>query len=148
MAKINLNSKNGINKYQLGLAGEYGVCSELLKRNLDVFVTLGNAKSVDIYVIKQGKALRIEVKTSQTGKFVTGFFKKYHDISNNNHPDFWILVYMDKSNNSHYYILTHQEMGDTQMRRNKWTSWKANPKGVDNILLSHIQQYENQWQKI
>lgn len=32
-----------------GLAGEFAVAAELLKRNIQVALTLGNAKSVDLY---------------------------------------------------------------------------------------------------
>ena len=65
-------------KYQLGLAGEMRVCSELLKKGYDASIVFGNAKSTDIVVTEGNKLLRIEVKTSQTGRnFVTGFFPKY-----------------------------------------------------------------------
>lgn len=136
-------------KYRLSLAGEYGVCSELSKRGYDVSLTMGNAKSVDVFVFKQDNVCRrIEVKTSRSTKFVTGFFRKYHDISQGHHPDIWILVHIDKNNLSHYYILTHQEMGDVQMHRNGQTQWQHNPNGVDNVFLKHILPYENNWDKI
>ena len=143
---MTLNQKE---KYRLSMVGEYGVCSELSKRGYDVSLTMGNAKAVDVFVFKQDNTCRrIEVKTSRSTKFVTGFFRKYYDISQSNHPDIWILVHIDTDNISHYYILTHQEMGDVQMQRNGQTQWQHNPNGVDNVLLKHIQQFEDQWNKI
>lgn len=128
------------------MAGEYGVCSELSKRGFDVSLTMGNAKSVDVFVFKQNNVCRrIEVKTSRSTKFVTGFFRKYYNMSQGHHPDIWILVHIDEKNLSHYFILTHQEMGNVQMHRNKQTQWQQNLKGVDNVLLKDIKQYENNW---
>jgi cytolysin (calcineurin-like family phosphatase) len=39
-------------------------------------------------------------------------------------------------------------MGDVQMQRNGMNSWAQNQGGVDNVLLKHIVQFENQWDKI
>ena len=46
------------------------------------------------------------------------------------------------------YKKAKEQMGDVQMKRNGQTEWVANPTGVDNVLLKHIQEYENQWEKI
>jgi len=135
-------------KYRLGMAGEYGVCSELCKRGFDASITLGNAKAVDIVVFMQDSTYRrIEVKTSRNKRFVTGFFQKYYDIDQSPHPDFWILVLIDEDNKSHYYILTHEEMGNVQMKRNEMDAWERIV-GCDNVLLKDIEQFENNWEKI
>ena len=81
-------------------------------------------------------------------RIVTNFFKNYWDKSNKDHPDFWVLVHIDKDNISHYYVLTHDEMGDTQMKRNGATIWKQNKTGVDNVTLKHIQSFKDKWTKI
>ena len=131
------------------MAGEYGACAELSKRGHDVSLTMGNAKATDIILFKtNGTFVRIEVKTSRSTRFVTNFFQKYFDKSKNNHPDYWILVHIDKQNNSHYYILTHEEMGDVQMQRNNMAEWYKVEKGCDNVLLNHVKQYENKWEKL
>lgn len=135
-------------KLRLSVAGEYGVCSELSKRGFDVSLTFGNAKAVDIFVhLDDGSFKRIEVKTTRSNKFVTGFFQKYYDRTRNDHPDFWVLVYIDADNESHYYILTHEEMGNIQMIPNKMTEWKRID-GCDNVKRSLVECYENRWSLI
>ena len=138
-----------IDKYHLSLAGEYAVCSELCKRGLDVSITFGNAKATDVILHHHpnGTYKRIEVKTSQTGRFVTNFFQKYYDKTLNNRPDYWVLVYIDKNGQMHYYVFTHEELGEIQMKRNGMTTWgKVN--GCDNVLLRDIAVYEDCWEKI
>lgn len=131
------------------MAGEYGVCAELSKRGYDVSLTFGNAKAVDIFVhLSNGSYKRIEVKTTMSERFVTGFFQKYYDLSSNNHPDFWVLVYIDKGLSSHYYILSHQEMGNVQMKRNGMTSWAQVGNGCDNVSRCSVVGYEDKWTKI
>ena len=134
------------------MAGEYGVCSELSKRNFDVHLTMGNTKAVDVYVNTGTSCLkRIEVKTSRSQRIVTGFFQKYYLTATGDKPDYWVLVYIDYNNQSRYFVLTHQEMGDMQMLRNKLTSWPASKvKGVDNVLLRSLIAggYEDRWEKI
>ena len=136
------------NKYHIGMAGEFGVCSELYKRGYDASITLGNKKAVGVYTVtSNNRQIRIEVKTSRNAKIVTGFFQKY---GNNPliHPDYWVIVYIDNANVSHYHVLTHDEMGAVQMLRNGMTTWAPVKGGVDNVTLDHIKQYEGQWHKI
>ena len=46
-----------------GLAGEFFVAAELLKRGLQTSLTLGNAKSIDLFAINdQGTRFTIQVK--------------------------------------------------------------------------------------
>lgn len=140
----------------ISAAGEYGVLSELNKRGIKCYMTIGNEKAIDIIVVKGDKNLKIEVKTHQSknkeihkgARFVTSFFQKYYD-SKRIHPDFWILVYIDGNYTSHYYIMSHKEMGDVQAKRNgvdKWPTEKVI--GCDNVLLDNIKEYENCWCKL
>lgn len=140
-------AKSSVEKYKLSMAGEYGVCAELSKRGFDVSITMGNAKAVDIFVVIGTVLRRIEVKTTRSTKFVTNFFQKYFNPSQS-HPDYWVLVHIDSNNNSRFFVLTHQEMGDVQMQRNGMNSWLQNSGGVDNVLLKHVIGFENQWDKI
>lgn len=135
-------------KLRLSMAGEFGVASELLKRGYDASVTYGNAKAVDVICFDSAAQhyKTIEVKTTHNKTVVTGFFQKYGDRSLP-HPDYWVVVYIDNNNISHFYILTHQEMGDLQMERNKMTSWQPCT-GCDNVLISSLAAYENDWGKI
>lgn len=141
-------AKNQLGKQLLGMAGEYSVCAELLKRGHNASVTMGNAKAVDIVVLLQDNTYRrIEVKTSRNKRFVTGFFQKYYDINKSPRPDFWILMHIDEDNKSHYYILTHKEMGNVQMKRNEMDVWEQIV-GCDNVLLKDVEQFEDNWDKI
>lgn len=137
------------NRYNIGMAGEIGVCSELYKRGYNASITLGNKKAVDIYVaIANDRYISIEVKTSRNTKIVTGFFQKYASPNQIPHPDYWVLVYIDKNNMSHYYVLSHQEMAAEQMRRNGMSQWAHVGNGVDNVLVRDLSNYENAWGKI
>ena len=140
--------KNSEEKSFLSLAGEYAVCSELQKREIHCSLTYGNQKATDVIAFdRKGKEYRrIEVKTSRSKRFVTGFFQKYYD-SASCHPDYWIIVFIDENDVSHFYVMTHNEMGNVQMERNKMTEWQE-VKGCDNVELRHIEKYENQWEKI
>lgn len=138
-------SKTQLRKQLLGMTGEYSVCAELLKRGYNASITMGNAKAVDIVVLMQDNTYRrIEVKTSRNKRFVTGFFQKYYDINQSPRPDFWVLVHIDEDNKSHYYIMTHEEMGNVQMKRNKMNKWEKID-GCDNVLLKDIEQFEDNW---
>ncbi len=141
-------AKIQVEKQRLGMAGEYSVCAELLKRGHNASITMGNAKAVDIVVFMQDNSYRkIEVKTSCNKRFVTGFFQKYYDRTKSLHPDFWVLVHIDEDYKSHYYILTHEEMGNAQMKRNEMDTWERIV-GCDNVLLKDIEQFEDRWEKI
>ncbi|GAB2955785.1 hypothetical protein GCM10027048_22220 [Hymenobacter coalescens] len=54
-----------MDKQLVGLSGEYFVAAELLKRNFQVAVTLGNAKSVDLFIRNEasGQTCGVSVKT-------------------------------------------------------------------------------------
>lgn len=137
-------AKSSTEKYKLSMAGEYGVCAELSKRGYDASITLGNAKATDVVIFLEDKSFRrIEVKSSRSTRFVTGFFQKYFDNSRI-HPDFWILVHIDSENLSHYYILTHEEMGEIQMKRNEMDKWEK-IEGCDNVLLRDLEPFKDKW---
>jgi len=140
--------KNQEEKYNLNLAGEYAVSSELAKRNIQFNLTLGNKKAVDIIVLKEeNKAITIEIKTTNKNRIVTGFFQKYKtpDVP---HPDIWIFVIIDKLLVSRFFILTHKEVAKIQMKRNNMNKWQEIKNGVDNLVLSDIIDFENKWNKI
>lgn len=48
-----------------GLSGEFFVAAELLKRDLQVSLTLGNAKSIDLFAVNdKGTRFTVQVKTA------------------------------------------------------------------------------------
>lgn len=61
------------NRAKTGFVGEFFIYSELIKRDYNCFITLGNAKAVDLILIdNQKKAHFIDVKSSNT------LMKNYH----------------------------------------------------------------------
>ena len=134
-------------KNSLNLAGEYGVCAELSKRGIPCSLTYGNAKAADVIVFgmhERKTCYVVEVKTSKSTRFVTGFFQKYGDKNKQPHPDFWVIVYIDSDLVSHYHILTHEEMGVVQMKRNEMDNWEK-IEGCDNVLLCDLEPFKDKW---
>ncbi len=151
-----------IPSYLLNLAGEYRVCSELNKRGVFATVTYGNHKGVDVYAIsdRQERALRIEVKTSQQGNFVTKISQK-RLAKNPTAPDFWVLFQIirngDESFTERFFVLSNKDICSVQAARNRkyakgyFARHKCKPdftKGVDNVKLSDVLKYEDDWSKI
>jgi hypothetical protein len=161
--------------YLLNLAGEYRVCSELNKRGVFATVTYGTRKGVDLYAISDRKtrALKIEVKTSQKGNFVTSLSQKCGDDDPNSErfwerraaddesPDFWVLFQIKVGDNSsfaeRFFVLSHKEICAAQEKRNKAYAVKYLDRhgkmpdfstGVDNVLIADVEKHENDWQKI
>jgi hypothetical protein len=143
-----------LDKYHLSLAGEYRVASELLKRNIFATITFGNAKGADIYAIGPTRRTAIvEVKSSNSSKFVTGFYQKYRDEMRD-HPDFWVL-YSLTGTEEEFYVLSHKEMAMAQGDRNfpgKKMTYAEHAlgvaKGVDNVLAKDLQKHKSAWSKI
>ena len=65
---MNGNKKPRRDSQKSGLAGELFVAAELLKREYQVSLTLGNAKSIDLFVQKtdESKPITVQVKTLRT----------------------------------------------------------------------------------
>lgn len=144
-----------IDKLHLNLAGEYRVCSELLKRGIFATVTYGNMKSCDVVAVGANRrAAIVEVKTSQSKKFVTGFYQKFK-TPDQPHPTFWVL-YSVKPDEK-FFVLTHNELALVQAIRNFPGEDPLPPyetrvarvaKGVDNVVIENVCTWEGQWENI
>jgi hypothetical protein len=125
-------------------------------------MTYGNRKAVDVYAIsdRQKRAAKIEVKTSQEGRFVTNITRKGLD-KGRDAPDFWVLFQTqhreDDMFNERFFILTHQEICKAQADRNepneaKYFARHGKPrdpsKGIDTVTMEYVKQYENKWSTI
>jgi hypothetical protein len=112
-----------------GLAGEFFVLAELLKRGYQASFTLGNAKTVDIFASnpRTGKTVRIQVKTNSGiprkdnhAKWQIG--RKLWDFSEESVTDLiYIFVVLSPRGKEHpiYYIakaadVIRQTQGDTE----------------------------------
>lgn len=138
-------------------AGEFGVLSELNKRRIDAYLTIGNKKAVDILFFQKslGRYRNIEVKsTMDEKKVITSFFQKYGNPENNKpKPDFWVLVKTDKDTfQSEFRILAHEEMAKAQMKRNNMKVWESRPDGVDSLTWEIVDEVVPDalggWQKL
>lgn len=132
-------------KINLSAIGKYGTLSELLKRNLYASFESKRDNNIIIKHANDSKSLAV-VRTTRSERFVTHFFdKRYHDQSNP--VSYWIFCRVDENNISHYYILTHAEMGEIQTRMNN--NIRQIPSGgVDCVNLQFIEDHENRWDLI
>ena len=151
------------------------MCSELNKRGVFATVTYGTRKGVDVYAISERKtrALKIEVKTSQKGNFVTSLSQKCGDDDPNTEgfwerraadeasPDFWVLFQIKISDGAsfgeRFFVLTHEEICSAQAARNHAYGLKYQARhgrmpdlssGVDNVVVADVEQHEDAWHKI
>jgi len=139
------------NKYCLAAAGEHAVCSELARRGLNVSMTMGNAKAVDVLVSSfdnPGRFVTVEVKTTDKTKAVTGIFQKYATPDQKPHPDFWVVVRIEKDLTARFFVLTHREMGRVQMEQNGMPKWELHPKGCDSVSIKRLEPFSGRWEKI
>ena len=144
-----------LDKYHLNLAGEYRVAAELFKRGIFATITYGNQKGADIYAIgaETRKTAVIEVKASNSQRFVTGFYQKYRQESTP-HPGFWVL-YRLGSDEEAFFVLSHAEMAHAQGERNhpnRDLTWAEHAtrasKGVDNVTAVALTGHRDRWEKI
>ena len=151
-----------IESYLLNLAGEYRVCSELAKRGFLPCLSFGNYKGADIHLVNiRGRmALRIEVKASQKGRFLTAMHKKYPKgclLA----PDFWVLCDIRRlgkdSFSERFFVLSHDEIAQAQEMRSRRYCEKYRKKhrqdfdpakGVDRVGIEDVNQHEGAWAKI
>lgn len=103
----------------------------------------------------------IEVKASNTNRFVTGLYQKYRSRECE-HPTFWVLCAITPGggfNTERAFVLTHEELAVAQARRNcpgEPLSYEQIAsrcrKGVDNIRIEDVLAFdracENAWGKI
>lgn len=111
-----------LDKYHLNLVGEYRVCAEILKLGMFATVTYGNLKGTDIFAIGPNRrAAVVEVKASNSSRFVTGFYQKYK-TEDTEHPTFWVLYSLEPlpegGFGERFFVLSHEEMAEAQALRN------------------------------
>ena len=151
-------NKKKIDKYDLNLAGEYRVAAELLLRGIYTSVTYGNKKGADLYAIGENRqAAVIEVKASQSSRFVTSLYQKYK-TQDAQSPDFWVLYSVrptDTGFAERFFVLSHREIARIQGEVNcpgeklSYEQIAARvSRGVDNVSLKHVEAHENAWSKI
>jgi hypothetical protein len=143
-----------LSKELLGLAGEYGVASELCKRGFYAQLTLGHHKRTDILIETDTRMLRLQVKARQGSEWpsVSGLHRPDDLLILVNftrkellaRPDFYVLTLTD------WLRLVSREQErrpdiavDSQNRVSYPDGWR----GL-NIKLDHVQDCKERWDKI
>lgn len=121
-----------------GLAGEYFVAAEMLRRGFSVGITMGNAKAIDILAEKDGKQFIIQVKAIYKKKNVGWPIMK----DRVNTEIFFVFVNLngDKMTNPDYYISTGKEAKD---KVKQYTT-----RGIIDLSSLNNDDFINRWDKI
>ena len=123
-----------------GISGEFFVAAELAKRNFQVSLTLGNAKSIDLYATNQitKKIFEIEVKTLR--KKPNCFTLNPKRIS----PEkIFVFVYLnDKDTPPEYHIVTGMEL------EKDISKFYGASLGTSRETVNHgpLKMYKNRWE--
>src|SRR6185436_17187694 len=98
---IKLVLKQRADGQKSGLSGELFVAAELLKRDLQVSLTLGNAKSIDLFAINEnGTPFTIQVKTLRVRNYFLINLDRVEDAC------YYVFVILNKPGVSpDYYIV-------------------------------------------
>jgi hypothetical protein len=104
-SEIEAAGKIGIERNSTHLAGEYFVAAELYRRGFSVGLTMGNAKSIDLFAEKGGRTVNIQVKAIQSRK-QTGWPMMRDRIR----PDvFYVFVCLNRHDAPTYFVCTAEE---------------------------------------
>jgi len=161
---------NGNPRYLQHRAGVHRVCSEL--NNQGIFHTVksdNRTEHVDVYATsdRQGRPLKIEVRTSRTRKFVTritqrGFLIQAGPDSRTltladgpAAPDFWVLCRLPGEGDTFeesFFVLSHKEICLIQKAVNEEYINRNGPfdlsRGVDRVPITDVERFRDQWRKI
>jgi hypothetical protein len=145
-----------IDKYTLGLAGEFAVASELCKRNVYAQLTLGLRKRTDILVETDNKFLRIQVKAKQGREWpairgVEGedilIFVDFAGKTSTERPDFFLLSSEDWLNLINNKLKKYIDDGSVKVDERGVPIWNDGYIG-DSIRPIHLKEYHERWDKI
>lgn len=140
-------------KHTTGMAGEFLVAGELLRRGIMAAVTYGNAKKADVVAFNQGRSALLEVKTTSETKWVLGGTLPQESIG------LWVLVFLppDVAMAPQYFILTSTDLRQAVLPRHDayMASYLAKHgkqyagTGVVTILRKEVDdQHLNAWGKV
>lgn len=124
-----------------GLAGEFFVAAELLKRGLQTSVTFGNAKGIDLLAHhpETGRNFTVQVKTTRKK---TSFPISHAKIK---HGHIYVFVILNKPGQAVQYFIVPGSILANEPDR--FTHWFTDPK-CPGILYNTLQKegFENAWQ--
>jgi hypothetical protein len=120
------------------LAGEFLVAGELSRRGYPVSITMGNAKSVDIYADTREGVIRVDAKAGRA--------KSNFPIAKNsvNSDAYYIFVYLQKSFNKapEYFVISGKDI----ISKNLIKTWQTR----QGIQYSALQNggYKEAWDRL
>jgi len=131
-----------ISKYTSHLAGEFLVAGELSRRGYPVSITMGNAKSVDIYASARERVIKVDAKA--------GRGKGNWPIAKNsvNEDVYYIFVYLQDQNKiknniaPEYFVVSGKEI----FSKNLVETWKTR-QGITYSTLN-TNNYKERWDKL
>jgi len=133
-----------VSKNTTHLAGEFLVAGELARRGYPVSITLGNAKSVDIYAETQNGRIKVDAKAGRT--------KSNWPIGETTHIEkdvYYIFVYLQSLNKirenvaPEYFVVYGKEIIDNELIR----EWAGGRRGVTYRSLN-THDYVQRWDKL
>lgn len=127
-----------ISRNNTGLSGEYFVAAELYRRGWSVGMTIGNAKSVDLFAEKDNKRIVIQVKAIYKKKNVGWPITK----EKIRRDCFYIFVNInaDTMEQPEYFICTSKEAYDNIKEHKE--------RGIVNIYALNNEMFFNCWEKL
>lgn len=123
-----------------GLAGEFLVAAELLKRDMQTSVTFGNAKAIDLFAInaKTERSFKIQVKTTRSRNVWPISHKKVQK------DQVYVFVVLNKPGQpAEFFIVPGAKLKDEP---ELFTKWFVDPKfpGIDYKTLKSL-GFAEQW---
>ncbi|OFX17027.1 MAG: hypothetical protein A2033_04730 [Bacteroidetes bacterium GWA2_31_9] len=118
------------------LAGEYFVAAELYRRGFSVGMTIGNAKSIDLFANKDSKTISVQVKAIKNKNSVGWPMTKGVFIDG----VVYVFVNLNDFGKPEYYILTAKEA------KEKFKQYKT--RGIITLTPLKTEQYQERWDKI
>lgn len=119
------------------LAGEYFVAAELYKRGWSVAITLGNAKSIDLFAEKDTKTVNVQVKAIRSKRSV-GWPMDRDKVKPN---VMYVLVSLNEEGTPpSYFVLTSEEA------RAKVKQYAT--RGIIDYSTVNFPEYVGRWDKV
>lgn len=143
--------KDQAEKHRLGLAGEFLVAGELLRRGYSAAVTYGNAKKADVVAVRGNFAVTIEVKTTAETRWIVG--NRLPEVKGS----VWVFVYLPKDESpAEFFVLTSHELRQTlepayNSYREKYLAKHGKEfsgAGVEKLNRADAERHRNRWDKI
>ena len=132
--------KERVDGQMTGLAGEFFVAAELLKRGLQTSLTLGNAKAIDLFATndKTGKTFTVQVKALRRKNFFPLDANKIHRGC-----IYVFLVLNENGVSPDYYIVPGE---DLFVQPEKFGKWFLNYKTFPGVQPKDLAEYHDKWE--